>query len=88
TAATGLDALTHCIEAYANRFAHPLVDVDALQGIRLIGQHLLAAVADHKIGGFLRVAPIFNTSIAIGRFRTRKQKQSEVPKPSDLVVLQ
>src|SRR5262249_51448629 len=26
TAATGMDALTHCIEAYANRFAHPIVD--------------------------------------------------------------
>ena len=30
TAATGLDALTHCIEAYANRFAHPLVEQQAL----------------------------------------------------------
>ena len=46
TAATGLDALTHCIEAYANRFAHPTVDVYALQGIKLIANHLLAAVAD------------------------------------------
>lgn len=46
TAATGLDALTHCIEAYANRFAHPAVDVYALQGIRLIAHHLIAAVAD------------------------------------------
>jgi alcohol dehydrogenase class IV len=46
TAATGLDALTHCIEAYANRFAHPAVDVYALQGIKLIANHLLAAVAD------------------------------------------
>ena len=46
TAATGLDALTHCIEAYANRFAHPAVDVYALAGIRLIASHLLAAVAD------------------------------------------
>lgn len=48
TAATGLDALTHCIEAYANRFAHPAVDVYALQGIRLISRHLLAAIADGR----------------------------------------
>ena len=40
TAATGIDALTHCIEAYANRFAHPVVDVWALEGIRLIAWHL------------------------------------------------
>jgi alcohol dehydrogenase class IV len=46
TAATGLDALTHCIEAYANRFAHPLVDVYALAGITLIGGHLARACAD------------------------------------------
>ena len=44
TAATGLDALTHCIEAYANKFAHPIVDQYALQGIRLISQNLLRAV--------------------------------------------
>lgn len=44
TAATGLDALTHCIEAYANRFAHPLVDVQALAGIRLIAANLERAV--------------------------------------------
>ena len=46
TAATGLDALTHCIEAYANRCAHPIVDVYALEGIRLISGHLLRAVRD------------------------------------------
>jgi alcohol dehydrogenase class IV len=46
TAATGLDALTHCIEAYANRFAHPLVDTYALEGIRLITKSLLAAIED------------------------------------------
>ncbi len=46
TAATGLDALTHCIEAYANKFAHPMVDNYALQGIRLISQNLRAAVRD------------------------------------------
>jgi len=44
TAATGLDALTHCIEAYANKFAHPIVDTYALQGIRLISQNLVRAV--------------------------------------------
>jgi len=44
TAATGLDALTHCIEAYANKFAHPAVDLYALEGIRLIAGNLLKAV--------------------------------------------
>jgi alcohol dehydrogenase class IV len=44
TAATGVDALVHCIEAYANRFAHPMVDLYALQGVRLIGASLLRAV--------------------------------------------
>ncbi|NLD45034.1 MAG: iron-containing alcohol dehydrogenase [Chloroflexi bacterium] len=46
TAATGLDALIHCLEAYANRFAHPLIDLYALEGIRLVGRHLERAVAD------------------------------------------
>lgn len=44
TAATGMDALTHCIEAYANRFAHPAVDLYALAGIKLIGRHLCRVV--------------------------------------------
>lgn len=44
TAATGLDALTHCIEAYANQFAHPIVDAYALQGVRLISANLVRAV--------------------------------------------
>ncbi len=44
TAATGLDALTHCIEAYANKFAHPIVDIYALQGIKLISANLVRAV--------------------------------------------
>ena len=46
TAATGLDALTHCIEAYANKFAHPIVDTYALQGVRLISANLIRAVRD------------------------------------------
>jgi alcohol dehydrogenase class IV len=40
TAATGIDALTHCIEAYANRLAHPMVDPLAIEGIRLIAGNL------------------------------------------------
>jgi len=48
TAATGLDALTHCIEAFANKFSHPAVDVYALQGIRLIAANLERAVLNGK----------------------------------------
>ncbi len=44
TASTGLDALTHCIEAYTNKFAHPLVDAYALMGIKLSSNSLLRAV--------------------------------------------
>ena len=46
TASTGIDALTHCIEAFANKFAHPLVDMFALEGIRLIVAHIERACAD------------------------------------------
>lgn len=44
TAAIGIDALSHCLEAYANKFAHPAVSLLALEGIRLISQNLLKAV--------------------------------------------
>jgi alcohol dehydrogenase class IV len=46
TAATGLDALTHCIEAYTNKFAHPVVDVWAIEGVRLIAGSLADAVRE------------------------------------------
>ena len=48
TADTGMDALTHCIEAYTNKFAHPSVDIYAIQGIRLIAANLERAVKDGK----------------------------------------
>ena len=48
TADTGMDALTHCIEAYTNKFAYPSVDIYALQGIRLIAANLERAVKDGK----------------------------------------
>lgn len=40
TAATGMDALTHLIEAYLSRGFHPLCDGIALQGVRLVAQSL------------------------------------------------
>jgi alcohol dehydrogenase class IV len=43
TAATGMDALIHCIEGYANKFSHPAVDTYALRGIELIGQYIKRA---------------------------------------------
>lgn len=46
TATTGIDALTHCLEAYANQAAHPVIDLYALEGVRLIGANLARAVAD------------------------------------------
>ena len=50
TASTGLDAMVHCIEAYANRFAHPVVDMIALEGIRLISANLQRAVENGEEG--------------------------------------
>lgn len=44
TASTGLDALAHCLEAYTNKFAHPVIDSYAVEGIALAGRFLLRAV--------------------------------------------
>jgi alcohol dehydrogenase class IV len=44
TAATGFDALTHCIEAYLSLGDHPMADGIALQGIELCAKHLPRAV--------------------------------------------
>ncbi len=46
TACTGLDALTHAIEAYVSTASSPVVDVHALAAIRLIRDNLENAVAD------------------------------------------
>lgn len=46
TAATGVDAMAHCVEAFTSRRAHPLIDLYALEGIRLVGRYLARAVAD------------------------------------------
>jgi alcohol dehydrogenase class IV len=46
TAGTGLDALTHNVEAYLSKGYHPLCDAIALQGVRLAAQNLTTAVHD------------------------------------------
>ncbi|MEA5460398.1 iron-containing alcohol dehydrogenase [Arcicella sp. LKC2W] len=46
TAATGLDALTHCLEAYTNKFANMFIDIYAYEGMRLIAKDIVAAVKD------------------------------------------
>ncbi|SDQ12967.1 iron-containing alcohol dehydrogenase [Pseudovibrio sp. Tun.PSC04-5.I4] len=48
TAATGMDALTHAVEAYVTPGAHPLTDHSALESIRLIGKWLPVAVKEGK----------------------------------------
>lgn len=48
TAATGVDALAHCVEAFTNIRAHPLIDGYARMGIALAGRNLARAVADGR----------------------------------------
>tara|TARA_B100000029_G_scaffold111524_1_gene103532 strand:- start:1928 stop:3091 length:1164 start_codon:yes stop_codon:yes gene_type:complete len=44
TAATGMDALAHCLEAYCAPGFHPMADGIALEGMRIINRWLLEAV--------------------------------------------
>ena len=48
TAATGMDALSHNLEAYCSPFYHPMATGIALEGIRLIKQFLPRAVKEGK----------------------------------------
>jgi alcohol dehydrogenase class IV len=43
TAATGMDALAHCLEAYCVDFFHPMADGIAIEGLRLIHKWLPVA---------------------------------------------
>jgi len=44
TAATGMDALTHNLEAYLARMSHPMCEGIALEGVSLIGESLERSV--------------------------------------------
>lgn len=46
TAATGMDALTHAIEAYVSTQATPVTDASALMAIKLVSENLRTAVKD------------------------------------------
>ena len=46
TAAVGMDALSHCLEAFSSPVFHPLAQGIALEGMRLVREALHAAVAD------------------------------------------
>lgn len=60
TAATGFDALTHCLEAYISKGDHPMADGIALEGIRLVAANLERAVSHgddlEARGGMLKAA--------------------------------
>ena len=44
TAATGIDALTHCLEAYVNKNSQEFIDMYAFKGMQLIAENLVQAV--------------------------------------------
>lgn len=60
TAATGMDALTHNMEAFLAKMPHPLCEGIALEGIRLISQSLKKAVnsPDHESRGKMLIASL------------------------------
>ncbi|WP_430494336.1 iron-containing alcohol dehydrogenase [Rossellomorea marisflavi] len=73
TAATGIDALTHAIEAYVSKNASPVSDALALQAIRLIAGSIRTAVRDGddrqaridmSYGSYIAGLAFFNAGVA------------------------
>jgi 4-hydroxybutyrate dehydrogenase len=59
TAATGMDAFTHCIESYVCPVFHPVADAIAVGGMELVIQNLPVAVRDGQNGdarGYMAIA--------------------------------
>lgn len=73
TAATGVDALTHAIEAYVSVHANPATDGLALHAIRLISRSIRTAVSngadkqariDMSYGSYIAGSAFFNAGVA------------------------
>ncbi len=57
TAATGMDALTHCVESYVSTHRNDITDGQAIQGIKLICKYLPQAYADgHNVEARTKMA--------------------------------
>ena len=69
TAATGADALTHCIESFTSPVFHPHCDGIALEGIHLIGDALIRAVKD---GDDLHARGLMQIAAAMGGIAFQK----------------
>ena len=63
TAATGMDAFAHCLEAYCAPGFHPLADGIAVEGMRLVQENLVRAVND---GGDLEARGNMMAAAAMG----------------------
>ena len=63
TAGTGMDALSHCLEAYCAPGFHPLADGIALEGIRLVKDFLPRAV---KTGTDIEARAMLMAAAAMG----------------------
>ena len=63
TAATGMDAFAHCLEAYCAPGFHPLADGVAVEGMRLVKENLVRAV---KTGGDLEARGNMMAAAAMG----------------------
>ncbi|MDR2386294.1 MAG: iron-containing alcohol dehydrogenase, partial [Deltaproteobacteria bacterium] len=74
TAATGLDALTHAIEAYVSKKAQPISDLSALSAVKLLSKNLQVAWNEPKnlearsktlLGALLAGMAFSNSSVAL-----------------------
>jgi alcohol dehydrogenase len=63
TAGVGMDALSHCLEAYCAPGFHPLADGVAIEGMRLVKDHLPRAV---KTGSDIEARAMMMAAAAMG----------------------
>ncbi|WP_068109163.1 iron-containing alcohol dehydrogenase [Tropicimonas marinistellae] len=72
TAATGVDAMAHCVEAFTSKRAHPIIDEYARQGVGLVGRYLKRAVdngSDAEARGGMALAAFYG-GVCLGPVNT------------------